>query len=300
MKNLNYLKTFIEITKHSSLTSFAKATNTVHAYAAHVIKEMEREFACQLVRRRQKRIQLLLTEQGRQLVESAPSIIENLSDLKKRIRYSTSPSEPMRFNLYASRGLCDAIICPNLAKIYHYVPNVKLNIFPRNTFMSHKEKVGVLTLGAFTPESKKDAIKQVHMCDFQQHLWASDAYKVLHGIPQNIKDIHHHHFITNSPNSVLARELERFQLNPCNISYIESPSGALRAALGGAGILATSLEFIEALGYKSHIQRILPDIGFTLSVYFSYPEDWHDTPLMNNLTATLTKVFDINTNKSRQ
>lgn len=293
MKNLNYLKTFIEITKHSSLTSFAKATNTVHAYAAHVIKEMEREFACQLVRRKQRRIQLSLTAQGKQLVESAPSILENLSDLKKRIRYGTNPAEPILFSLYASRGLCDAIICPNLAKIYHYAPNVKLNIFPRNAFMSHDEKIGVLTLGAFVPESKKDCIKQVHLCDFQQHLWASDAYTVLHGVPQNIKDIHHHHFITNSPSSVLAKELERFKLDPRNISFIESPSGVMRAALGGAGIMSTSIEFIEALGYKGHIQRVLPDLGFTLSVYFSYPVDWHDTPLMNNLVATLKKICNI-------
>ena len=254
---------------------------------------MEREFACQLVRRKQRRIQLSLTPQGQQVVDSAPAILDNLADLKKRIKYGTNPTEPVIFNLYASRGLCDAVVCPNLAKVYHYSPHVKFNIFPRNAFMSHDEKVGVLTLGAYVAESQKDCIKQVHLCDFQQYLWVANSYAVLHGVPENLKDIHHHHFITHSSNSTLAKELARFKLAPHNVSFIESPSGIMSAAMGGAGIVSTSAEFIQALGYKSQMRRILPELGFTLSVYFSYPVDWHDTPIMNNLIQTFKKVFTL-------
>jgi len=293
VKNLNYLRTFLEIVKHPSLASFAKATNTVHAYAAHVIKELEREFDCQLVRRKQRRIQLVLTQQGKQVVESAPLILERIEDLKKRVRYGDNPSQPTIFNLYASRGICDAIICPNLARIYHCAPHVKLNILPRNAFMSYEEKVGVLTLGAYVPESPRDCIKQIHMRDFKQYLWASDSYKVLHGIPESIKDIHQHSFLTHSPRSVLAQALTRLKIPQQNLSFIESPSGILRAAVSGAGIFSTSAEFVEALGYKEKVQRVLPELNFTLSVYFSYPVDWHGTPVMNELIHALQKVLAV-------
>ncbi|MCY4414055.1 MAG: LysR family transcriptional regulator [Alphaproteobacteria bacterium] len=293
MKNLNYLRTFLEIVKYHSLAEFAKETKTVHAYAAHVIKEMEKEFACQLVQRKQRRIQLQLTRQGALIVKSAPAVLEALEDLKKKVRHDALPDDIVEFSLYSSRGLCDALVCPNLAKIYNAVPQIKLNIFPRNAFMSHDEKIGVLTLGAYVDETQKDCIKQVHLRDFSQSLWASEAYIALYGKPTTITDLRYHHFITHASNSALCKTLKKYNLfGSNNVTFIESTTGLLQAAVGGTGIISTSPEILKIYQQAVSMERVLPELDFKLSVYFSYPVDWHNTLLMNSLITCFQSIFN--------
>lgn len=291
MKNLNYLKTFLTIIKYPSLAEYSKKTNTAHAYATHVIKEIEKEFGCQVMSRYRNRIQLQLTPAGLHIAEKAPGLMAQLSNLHKSTQRIVNPNTIVSFNLYVARSICDSIICKNLLKIKDAVPEVHLNIHPRRAFMSHDEKVGSLTIGAHVPTNTHDCIEQVHLHDYPVNLWGSREYFLLHGKPQSIEDLKDHQFVTYSLNSSLCEMLKKHNVfNKKNITVVETPSGIAISAISGVGLTFATHSAFSLMG-AHNCEIVLPDFSTTLSLFFSFPQDWKNSLFIEKLTTLFKQIL---------
>ena len=261
MRNLNTLRTFIQVTETASFSLAADRLGLTASAVSKSISRLEDEIGTRLFQRSTRRVSL--TNEGRAFYERTKNILLELEDAEAEL--ASSAAEPRgRLRVQMPVGFGRKVVVPKLLDFCNDHPKlaVDVELSDRVVDVGYEGIDLAIQIGAVS--DPRCIARQ--LCRLSFAAWASPDYLARHGEPRTPEDLSSHRCLAYwQPMSRSTREwlFERdgrtFSVPMSGTLNINNAETLLEAAVEGAGIVMVS-DFIAAEAYRQgRLRRLLAD-----------------------------------------
>ena len=187
MLDLNSIRVFESVARHSSLTDAARELNMAVSTVGRRLDALEEELGCRLLSRGTRH--WVLTDAGESFAQHCSKALVAVQTGQDALnRYRLQPGGLVR--LAAPSSICRALIAPRLGSLYAQHPYLRLALSPVD-YPGPLENAGDfdITIRGFMPTENRAVVKLLGTSFFG--FFASPAFLRTHGRPETVSDLLH-------------------------------------------------------------------------------------------------------------
>ncbi len=266
------LKIFHHVAAAGSFTGAGQRLGLSQPAASRQIRALEQELGVSLFTRHARGI--VLTHEGRELLDATRTVMRTLEDTERRLREShVRPAGRLRVNTLVTFGA--VWLSPHLTPFLQTYPDIDLELILSDDWvdLSAGEADVAIRLGDPGPG---DLIRRP-LATFHAHIYASPDYLDRRGTPKQPTDLADHDVITfvagGGPLQSLAPISEMVGGADAVRSRLEVNNlyGVLHAVQAGIGIAILPDYLVHN---RAQLVRLLPDwAGTSYESYYCYPRE---------------------------
>ncbi len=292
--DLEKLRLFYDLVAAGGVRKLAEINGQSIAKISRYLAALEEDVGYTLIDRKQGNSVITLTNQGRILIETLPTVFGIFENLKQIM--ATKPElNAGEITIYTTNTLIEDWLIYMIHDFHDQFPNIKIDLMAHNHLFAENLKRRIISISPrdIFPDSD---VCQFPLLDFHVGLWASKSYLERYGYPQTLKDLEKHKLMVYAKDinqmtyPTLHWYMKELDIKIENLMCINSSHGLIKAAHEGLGIITLSKENIRVSGFE--LERVLPDIdGPVVPMCFSYPKYWKGNPIIEIVQTYLADAF---------
>lgn len=284
MKNLNLLKTFIEVAEQGSFTKAAKRLNQPKSRVSRHIANLERDLGVELIRRTTRQTSLTMAGQ-----DFFSKILRPMRELESQLNIISDHRAEIngKIRLTAPEDMAQTLVKDILFKFEEEFPRIQFEVLVSNDFLDLiKENIDF----AFRAGKMADSsLMQRKLLDTSIVMVASKEYLHAYGKLSKIEDLQNHKLLAFSSISFDNFSSKEMRLQP-SIKCDSFPV-LLSMALKHKGIAILPEFFCRKHIEKGRLVKILPESGLkSAPIHLVYPAS-KNMPKRNQLFIERTLEF---------
>lgn len=292
--DLEKLRIFYDLILAGGVRKLSEINHQPIAKISRYLSSLEQEIGHVLIERKQGNARLTLTDQGKILFETLPTIFGIFDNLQQVM--DTRPElYSGRLTIYTTNSLIEDWLISMLHDFYNKFPEIKIDLLSHNILVTPELRKRIISISP-TNEFIDDDVVQFPLLDYHVGLWASPGYLEHFGTPQSLKDLERHKLIVYSKEinqmtySSLHWHLQDINIKLNDLTCINTSNGLIKAAHAGLGIISLSAENVAASGIP--LQRVLPHIhGPKVTMCLTYPKYWYGNKIIQTVQNYFSFTF---------
>lgn len=190
MNQIEAMRVFTRVAELASFTRAADSLGMPKASMSAAVQQLESEFGTRLFHRTTRKVQL--TQDGQACYERCKDLLADIDELHTMFQQGTK-SLRGRLRIDMPTGVAKTIVVPQLPAFLHLHPllEVELSCTDRKVDLIREGFDCVLRVGSVDD----GALIARPLGSFPIVNCASPAYVKMHGMPQTLEDLEHHHLI---------------------------------------------------------------------------------------------------------
>lgn len=273
MNHLQSLRVFVRVVDLGSFAAAARDLGLSPAMVGNHIRSLEKWFGAPLLLRTTR--QQSLTEEGREVVRSAMTIIAGMTALEDVARRKSDPSGPVRVS--APIGIGRHFVAPAIQALLQKYPKLRVDLHLSDQ-VEDLVKSGLDLAVRNGPLSGAEGLVARTVARQTLVLGAAPSYVRRAGLPQNLDELRRHEAVCYSQNGrprlwLFPTADGMVQINP-SPSFMATDIETLRdAALSGLGLIWQPEWLLSPHFATGALLPVMPDQpALTIETYLVRPD----------------------------